>query len=80
LQASLTKVVATTAAVAILFDTGHLDLNESLASAHLLGPAYGAGGKAGVTALNCLLHNTGYPSDPQPNYWVCENNVHNFLL
>lgn len=79
-QASLTKVVATTAAVAILHDTGHLDLNDTLASEHLLGAAFGAGGKASVTSLNCLLHNTGYPSDPHPNYWVCNEKTADKLI
>ena len=35
----------------------------------LLGPLFGANGKDEVTVRHLLLHNAGFPPDPQPNYW-----------
>ena len=65
--ASLSKVVATTAAVARLYEEGRLALDGSVAS--VLGGAFAAGGKAGVTVRHCLLHKAGFPPDPEPDYW-----------
>ena len=30
---------------------------------------YAGQGKSTITALNCLVHNAGYPPDPNPEYW-----------
>ena len=65
--ASLTKVVATTSAVALLYQRGILDLNTYVVD--ILGNKYNNGGKESITVLHCLLHNAGYSPDPQPWYW-----------
>ena len=67
--ASLSKVVATTAVAAVLYELGLLGLNERLASPTLLGVAFAAGGKENVTVADCLLHEAGFPPDPSPNFW-----------
>jgi CubicO group peptidase (beta-lactamase class C family) len=67
--ASLSKVVATTAAVALLHQENLLDLNMPIASPSLLGPAFAAHGKGSITSLHCLTHSAGFPADPSPNYW-----------
>lgn len=65
--ASLTKVTATTSALALLYQRGDLALTTTVAS--VLGEAYAANGKGPITVLNLLLHNAGYPPDPVPGYW-----------
>jgi CubicO group peptidase (beta-lactamase class C family) len=35
----------------------------------ILGSIFSQNGKENVTVLNCLLHNAGFPPDPNPNYW-----------
>ena len=69
--ASLTKVVATTTAVAMLYDSGDLNLSTPLASPHLLGPTFAAGDaqKLNVTVHHCLTHSAGFAPDPEPNFW-----------
>eukprot|EP00050_Salpingoeca_kvevrii_P022619 m.129202 g.129202 ORF g.129202 m.129202 type:complete len:387 (-) comp9765_c0_seq6:1445-2605(-) len=67
--ASLTKVVATTTAAMTLYQTGFLDLDEPVSSARLLGPAFAAQGKGNITVRNLLLHNAGFPPDPNPEFW-----------
>lgn len=34
----------------------------------ILGKDYAQQGKGGITVRHCLLHNSGYPADPNPNY------------
>lgn len=65
---SLTKVTATTSAVAQFYQRGELDLDMPLASSYLLGSRYAVNGKSTITSRNCLLHNAGYPPDPVPGY------------
>ena len=65
--ASLSKVVATTAAVARLYQEGRVGLDDTVAS--ILGDSFAANGKADVTLRHCMLHKAGFPADPQPNYW-----------
>ena len=36
----------------------------------LLGPAFDQNGKENITLRNLLLHNAGFPPDPNPNYCV----------
>ena len=67
--ASLTKVVATTAAVAQLFEEGLLDLDEKLSSEDLLGSLFSQNGKQNITIRQCLTHKAGFPPDPIPDYW-----------
>lgn len=67
--ASLTKVIATTTAAALLHQYGVLELDMAVSDPTLLGPAFGANGKGAITVRNLLLHNAGYPPDPSPNYW-----------
>ena len=66
--ASLTKVVATTTAVAQLVEGGLLGLEAPVAEA-LGDAAFGRHGKGAVTVRQLLLHEAGFPPDPSPNYW-----------
>ncbi|KNC49372.1 beta-lactamase [Thecamonas trahens ATCC 50062] len=66
--ASVTKVVSTTSAVMRLYQDGLLDLDAPVT--RYLGKAYGVHGKAPIKVLNLMLHNAGYPPDPDPNYWM----------
>ncbi len=65
-MASLTKIVGTTTAAALLFDAGLLPLDARVAS--ILGDAFAAGGKGNVTVRHLLLHAAGFPADPSPGY------------
>lgn len=67
-MASCTKIMATTTAAAILYQWGYLGLDEKISSPKLLGPGFSAQGKENITVRNCLLHNAGYPGDPNPGY------------
>ena len=66
-MASCTKVIATTSAVALLYQWGLVGLDDRVQD--YLGSAYAAHGKGDITLRNCLLHNAGYPPDPSPEYW-----------
>src|SRR5512146_1408928 len=57
--ASLTKVVATTAAAMVLVDRGKLRLDERVT--HYL-PAFTGGGKDQVTIRDLLMHRSGLPA------------------
>ena len=57
--ASLTKVVATTAAAMVLVDRGKLNLDERVS--HYL-PSFSGGGKGEVTIRQLLTHRSGLPS------------------
>lgn len=54
--ASVTKVIATTAAIMKLYDEGQIDLNGSVASYI---PEFGNNGKEDITVMNLLVHNSG---------------------
>jgi len=66
---SLTKVVATTSAAALLYQRGLLSLDTHVGDASLLGERFNNHGKGSIRVENLLLHNTGFPPDPVPNYW-----------
>eukprot|EP00753_Platysulcus_tardus_P006861 PLAT14647.2.p1 GENE.PLAT14647.2~~PLAT14647.2.p1 ORF type:complete len:518 (-),score=231.78 PLAT14647.2:147-1676(-) len=69
-MASCTKVIATTSAVALQYQWGALPLETRVSDESLLGKDFAANGKADITVLNALLHNTGFPPDPTPeDYW-----------
>jgi beta-N-acetylhexosaminidase len=57
--ASLTKVIATTAAIMRLYDEAKLSLDESVVK-YL--PEFGNHGKEKITIRNLLLHNSGLPA------------------
>jgi CubicO group peptidase (beta-lactamase class C family) len=57
--ASLTKVIATTAAVMILFEDGRIDLD---APVHLYLPSWFGAGKEDVTIRHLLSHTSGLPA------------------
>eukprot|EP01104_Vermistella_antarctica_P020718 TRINITY_DN8989_c0_g1_i1.p1 TRINITY_DN8989_c0_g1~~TRINITY_DN8989_c0_g1_i1.p1 ORF type:complete len:489 (+),score=103.89 TRINITY_DN8989_c0_g1_i1:140-1606(+) len=66
-MASCSKVVGATTALAQFYQRGELDLDTPIQK--FLGSNYTANGKENITVRNCLLHNAGYPPDPDPNYW-----------
>ncbi len=51
---------------------GELALDTLIADPALLGPSYANNGKEVITVENCLLHNAGYPPDPNPMYWSAQ--------
>ena len=63
--ASLTKVVATTTAVALLHQDGLLNLTNTIAQ-HL---PQTFKDKPDITVIHLLTHSAGFPPDPTPNYW-----------
>ena len=65
--ASLTKVISTTSAVALLYQEGYLDLDTLVVD--ILGPSFSSNGKHAISIRNCLLHNAGFAPDPVPWYW-----------
>ena len=70
-MASCTKVVATTSAVALLFQRGVLGPAGLDTPIHrILGKEFSRNGKEPISIRNCLLHNAGFPPDPTPfDYW-----------
>ena len=69
--ASVTKVLATTTATALLYQQGLLKLEDKVTKYF---PEFGQEGKEEITIENLLLHNSGFPPDPWPNYWNAEFN------
>lgn len=67
-MASCTKIMATTTATAFLYQAGYIGLDERVASPRLLGPAFASHGKGEITIRNLMLHNAGFPPDPNPGY------------
>jgi CubicO group peptidase (beta-lactamase class C family) len=65
-MASLTKVTATTSAVARLYQTGLLALETRVGA--IIGAQFDVNGKAGIVVRNLLLHNAGFAPDPNP-FW-----------
>ena len=65
--ASVSKVVAGTTAVALLYERGYIELDTLVQD--ILGPEFAQGGKENITIRNCLLHNAGFAPDPSPMYW-----------
>jgi hypothetical protein len=65
--ASLTKVVATTSGIALLYQQGYLSLDTNVTS--ILGSDFANGGKENIKVIHCLLHNAGFAPDPSPRYW-----------
>jgi CubicO group peptidase (beta-lactamase class C family) len=65
-MASCTKVVATTSAVARLYQLGLLNLDDPVG--WFLGSAFNVHGKQAISVRNCLLHNAGFAPDPVP-FW-----------
>jgi hypothetical protein len=65
--ASLSKVIAGTSAVAILYERGYLQLDTRVAD--ILGKDFAQNGKDTMTIRHCLLHNAGFAPDPVPWYW-----------
>ncbi len=39
-----------------------------VSDARLLGPEFASNGKEDIRVRNLLLHNAGFPPDPNPNY------------
>ena len=66
--ASVTKVIATTSAIALLYEQGYLRLDDRIVDI-LQEPSFASGGKDNITVMNCLLHNTGLPGVPTPWFW-----------
>ena len=68
--ASLTKVLASTTALMLLHQLGHVDLDMRISDPLLLGEEFAANGKAPITVKHLLLHNSGLPAGPSPTF--CE--------
>jgi CubicO group peptidase (beta-lactamase class C family) len=66
--ASISKVIATTTAVGLLYQRGYLHTSDYI-SQHIENDLYSRFGKDKITVENCLLHNAGYFPDPDPNYY-----------
>jgi CubicO group peptidase (beta-lactamase class C family) len=66
-MASVSKVIATTTSLALLYQYEYINLDTKISS--ILGFEYNQGGKDNITIRNCLLHNSGYQPDPSPWYW-----------
>jgi len=64
--ASVTKVLSTTTAVAMFYQRGELQMSTRVVDFF---PEFEAKGKTPITIENLLLHNSGFPPDPNPNYW-----------
>ena len=64
-MASVTKVLSTTSATAILYQKGFLGLQDRVTKYF---PAFGVNGKDAITIENLLLHNAGFAPDPDPWY------------
>jgi CubicO group peptidase (beta-lactamase class C family) len=65
--ASLTKVISTTSALALLYQQGHLSLKDPITK--YLGEEFSNQGKDLIEIQHCLLHNAGFAPDPVPWYW-----------
>jgi CubicO group peptidase (beta-lactamase class C family) len=65
--ASLTKVISTTSAIAILFQSGYLNLDDKIIK--FLGNKFSSHHKDQIEIQHCLLHNAGFSPDPVPWYW-----------
>jgi CubicO group peptidase (beta-lactamase class C family) len=68
-MASCTKIVSTNTAIALLYQMGLLNLDTLVSAPELLGASFAQNGKAAVTVRHCLLHNAGFPPDPNPEFW-----------
>jgi len=66
-MASCSKI-GTTTATAQLYQRGYLHLDMKVADPSLLGSAFAAHGKGDITIRNLMLHNAGFPPDPNPGY------------
>ena len=62
-------MLATTSAVALLYQDGVLDLDLPVSDTTLLGAAFAGNGKATITTRNLLLHNSGLPAQPSPTFY-----------
>ena len=67
-MASCSKIMATTTAVAQLYQAGHLGLDDLVTSQELLGSQFASNGKGEIRIRNLMLHNAGFPPDPNPGY------------
>jgi len=77
--ASVSKVISTTSATALLYEMGVINLDDKIMDL-LVEPenlvlgdgeksvSFAANGKEAVTVKNCLLHNAGFTPDHEP-YW-----------
>jgi CubicO group peptidase (beta-lactamase class C family) len=65
-MASVTKVISTTSAIALLYQHGILSSLKTTVSS--IFPEFAVNGKQNITVENCLLHNAGFKPDPVPNY------------
>ena len=67
-MASLSKIIGPTSTAAFLYQQGLLSLDTLVSDHSLLGPAFAANGKQGITITHLLQHNAGFPPDPVPGY------------
>jgi serine-type D-Ala-D-Ala carboxypeptidase len=76
--ASVSKVISTTSATALLYQMGYISLDDRISSL-MAEPenvvmdseqsgSFAVNGKESITVKNCLLHNAGFTPDHEP-YW-----------
>lgn len=64
-MASVTKVISTTSATALLYQKGLIGLKDKVTKYY---PDFAVNGKGEITIESLLLHNSGFPPDPDPWY------------
>ena len=65
--ASVSKVLGTTSAVALLYQRGFLNLEMKIAD--ILDNDFAINNKESITIEHCLLHEAGFQPDPNPQFW-----------
>ncbi len=65
--ASVSKVLGTTSAVALLYQRGYLNLDMKIAD--VLDKDFAVNNKDSITIKHCLLHEAGFQPDPNPQFW-----------
>lgn len=82
--ASVSKVISTTSATALLYEMGYIGLDDKIVDLFVepeylvmvdntdyKSVSFGVNDKESVTVRNCLLHNAGFTPDHEP-YWYWE--------
>lgn len=65
--ASVSKVLGTTTAIALLYQSGFINLDMKISD--VLDSDFGVNNKQDITIKLCLLHEAGFQPDPSPQFW-----------